>query len=109
MSNYPPGFTQGQHDRAFVDAPDQDRYGNEEDCMLCHRAFVQDTFDQRFYFADDVEYYGFKNLSYSKSINPFETQGGWCCSTTCWNENCALNEDESVPVPVIHLVKGGRA
>jgi hypothetical protein len=139
MSNYPAGFTQGEHDRTFGANPNEDRMGNEEDCTLCHRAFVQDTFDRRFYYADDVELYGFQHLSYSKSIDPFEFQGGWICSESCWNDRVALNEDEgphtsdcnvwvkepcscitgggvalnedeSIPArPVLHLVKGGRA
>lgn len=103
MSNYPPGFTQGQHDRAFADATDEDRYGNEEDCFLCHRAFIQDSFDRRFYYVADVELHSFQNLSYSKSINPFETKAGWICDSACWNEYA-----EEV-IPTLFLVKGGAA
>jgi hypothetical protein len=100
--NLPPGVSTRDIDTLGANS-DQDRYGNEEDCVLCHRAFIQDTFDQRFYFADDVEYYGFKNLSYSKSIDPFETQGGWICGKDCYNDH-AVEADEPEAGIGIHLV-----
>lgn len=105
--NYPPGFAQGQHDRIFADA-DQSRGRNRQDCALCGRSFIQDSFDRVWYWSDDIDDYGFENLSYSKAIDPFETEQGWICSTACFNDNFALNEDESIPPrPAMpFLVKG---
>lgn len=81
--------------------PNEERYGNEEDCILCHRAFVQDDFDRRFYLTDDVQLYGFRNLGYSRSLDSFETQAGWVCSSDCYNDHAIDAEEESTG---IHLV-----
>jgi hypothetical protein len=84
MTNYPAGLTQGQHDRIFADDPNESRYGNEETC--------------------------FEDIGYSKAIDPFQVAEGWICGAACWNQNVALNEDESIPArPTLQLVKGGRA
>jgi hypothetical protein len=110
MTNYPAGLTQGQHDRIFADDPNESRYGNEETCFLCHRTIVQDTFTRFWYPAADVEAYGFEDIGYSKAIDPFQVAEGWICGAACWNQNVALNEDESIPArPTLQLVKGGRA
>ena len=100
MSNYPAGFTQGQHDRIFTS---DNRMPNQETCFLCGKDIEQDD-DTREWFPADLYY----KPTVSDFLDSFETQQGWVCSSSCWNDRCALNEDESVPVPVIHLVKGGR-
>jgi hypothetical protein len=103
MSNYPAGFTQGEHDRTFADAPNQ--FPNTEECFLCHLQIEQDD-DTRWWFDANLAW---KPTFRSDWLDSFETQSGWVCSSQCWNDRVALNEDESIPArPVLMLIQGGR-
>jgi hypothetical protein len=95
MSNYPPGFTQGQHDRVFADGGTP----NVEDCYLCGRQIEQDD-DSRLWFDAEL---GRKPCFRSDWLDSFETQAGWICSTACWNDYA-----EEV-IPTLFLVKDGAA
>jgi hypothetical protein len=98
--NYPAGFTQGEHDRTFGGARGND-YPNREDCFLCSRSIEQDPESRHWFLEEDVDLYGIENLGFSQSVDAFETQEGWVCSADCWNDNCAVNEDESIPKPFL--------
>lgn len=77
------------------------RMPNHETCFLCGLDIEQDD-DSRNWFPADLYY----KPTVSDFLDSFETQQGRCCSTACWNDRVALNEDESIPAPVgIHLVK----
>lgn len=95
MSTYPAGFTQGQHDRIWVS---DNRMPNQETCFLCGLDIEQDD-DTREWHRADLYY----KPTVSDFLGSFETQEGWVCSPSCWNDRVALNADESIPA--IHLVK----
>jgi hypothetical protein len=95
-------LAQRENDRRFSG----ELYPNREECFMCHRVIQQDDSTRRWFLEDDAQMGEHYCLTFCDSLDAFETQGGWCCSTICWNENCALNEDESIPVrPVLFLVK----
>lgn len=77
-----------------------DRMPNQETCFLCGKDIEQDD-DTREWFPADLYY----KPTVSDFLDSFETQQGWVCSTSCFNDRVALNEDDTVPAPVgIHLV-----
>lgn len=104
MSNLPPGVSQRQIERETGFA-DGGRMPNSEECFLCGRQIEQDD-DTGEWIPADLYY----KPTVSDFLDAFETQQGWCCGSACWNDNCALNEDESIPArPVMFLVKGRTA
>lgn len=76
---------------------------NRQICFLCKRMIQQCPDFDRWFVEDES---GWVPTHYSDFTDAFLTEQGWCCGTSCWNENAALNEDESIPVrPVLFLVK----
>lgn len=109
--NYPAGVSQNQIDLfyGFADGGDTSNPRREQ-CFLCHRMIQQEDSTRRWFLDEDAVMGEAYCLTFCDSLDSFETQGGWCCSTICWNENVALNEDESIPArPVLFLVKKGAA
>jgi hypothetical protein len=108
VSNYPAGFTQGEHDRTFADAPNQ--FPNREACVLCSREIQQDDDTRRWYYADDVDALGMNYmLGYHNALDAFEAQGGWVCGAGCYNDHTVMTEAEEDAYMGLRLVKGGRA
>lgn len=98
MSDSQVSLYRRENDQRFAS---DNRMPNQETCFLCNRDIEQDD-DSREWFPADLYY----KPTVSDFLDSFETQAGRCCSTACWNDRVALNEDESIPAPVgIHLVK----
>jgi hypothetical protein len=74
---------------------------NREECFLCKR-MIQQSPDFGLWFIEDGS--GWVPTHYSDFTDAVLTEQGWLCSVACWNENVALNEDESVPAPKLFLV-----
>lgn len=99
-------LAQRDNDGRFSSEP----YPNREICFLCHRMIQQEYSTRRWFLDEDAVMGEAYCLTFCDSLDSFETQEGWVCSTSCFNENCALNEDESIPArPVLFLVKKGAA
>lgn len=100
MSNYPAGVTTRDIDNLCLP---NNHLPRREECFLCKRMIQQgEDFDR--WFVEDES--GWVPTHYSDFTDAYLTEQGWCCGTSCWNENVALNEDESIPVrPVLFLVK----
>lgn len=80
---------------------------NREICFLCGRSILQCD-DTGWWYLEDES--GWVPTHKSDFTDAFVTEQGWCCGKDCWNENCALNDDESIPPrPVLFLVKKGAA
>lgn len=74
-------------------------YPNTQTCYLCHREIEQDD-DSRLWFDASLPW---KPTWRSDWLDSFETQQGWCCSTTCFNDHAIEAEESSTR---IHLVGG---
>ncbi len=101
MNNYPPGFTQGQHDRIFADALNQNP--NREECFLCRRMIQQDP-DTGWWFVEDES--GWIPTHKSDFTNAYQTQEGWICSTVCYDDHTV---EPGYDEPQLLLIQGGRA
>jgi hypothetical protein len=84
--NYPPSFTQSEHDRYFAVGRDI-QHAHEEECHLCHRVIVFDSARRLWFLEEDYEIYGFRWLAADSARDAFNTQKGWVCSTACWNDH----------------------
>lgn len=92
-------LSQHENDVRFSSEPSP----NREECFLCRRMIQQDPDFDRWFIEDES---GWVPTHYSDFTDAFQTQQGWCCGSACWNDNVALNEDESIPAqPVLFLVK----
>lgn len=87
MSNYPAGVSQGDIDALCMPT---NSLPNREECFLC-KSMIQQQEDFGWWFIEDVS--GWVPTHKADSTDAFQTEQGWCCSTDCWNENCALNEE----------------
>jgi hypothetical protein len=76
----------------------EDSYPNREECFLCRRMIQQCPDFERWFIEDES---GWVPTHYSDFTDAFQTEQGWVCGSSCWNENVALNEDESVPKPFL--------
>jgi len=95
---------QRENDARFSSEPTSP---NRQICFLCFRPILQDEDYGRWFVEDES---GWVPTHYSDFTDAFVTEQGWCCGSSCWSENCALNEDESIPArPVLFLVKKGAA
>lgn len=99
MNPYPAGTTPRDIDNLCIT---DDSYPNREECFLC-KCMIQQCPDTRWWFVEDPS--GWVPTHRSDFTDAFQTQEGWVCSTDCWNENCAVNEEEA-PAPRLFLVGG---
>lgn len=97
MSDRQVSLAQREADVRFSSEPSP----NREHCFLCFRVFQQEDSTRRWFLDDDAQMGDHYCLTFCDSLDAFETQEGWVCSSSCWNENCALNEDESLPKPFL--------